>query len=95
MKTLIFIGLISIIFIGCSHANQNRMTLDEQIVSEENNKSDEFDRIDSEFKDQLNPSTNALKRMQYKKCQWKVTIFYIYKYIEMYRNIYSLIFLYL
>ena len=69
MKTLIFIGLISIIFIGCSHANQNRMTLDEQIVSEENNKSDEFDRIDSEFKDQLNPSTNALKRMHYKKCQ--------------------------
>ena len=45
------------------------MTSDEQIVSEENNKSDEFDRIDSEFKDQLNPSTNALKRMHYKKCQ--------------------------
>ena len=69
MKTLIFTGLILVVFIGCSQANQNKMTSDEQIVSEENTKSDEFDRIDSEFKDQLNPSTNALKRMHYKKCQ--------------------------
>ena len=46
MKTLIFTGLILVVFIGCSQANQNKMTSDEQIVSEENNKSDEFDRID-------------------------------------------------